>query len=64
MSETITSDQVKLACDFSTLPGITIDEVRKQAGLSPHPDANIGGTTINMPLSQAEWAALKAARDA
>jgi HK97 family phage portal protein len=42
-------EQAKQAAEYGRLPGITIDEVRKVAGLGPHPDKTIGELTINLP---------------
>lgn len=42
-------EQAHLAGTFGQLPGITVDEIRKVAGLGPHPDKRIGEMTVNLP---------------
>lgn len=42
-------EQAKQAGEYARIPGIKIDEVRKVAGLGPHPDKSIGELTINLP---------------
>lgn len=42
-------EQAHLAGTFGQLPGIIVDEIRKVAGLGPHPDKRIGEITINLP---------------
>jgi HK97 family phage portal protein len=42
-------EQAKMAGQFAEIPGITIDEARKFAGLGPHPEKDIGEMTINLP---------------
>jgi hypothetical protein len=39
----------RLAASYATIPGVTVDDVRKFAGLGPHPDKTIGSTTLNLP---------------
>lgn len=45
-------DKLKLASTFASLPGVTVDEVRKYAGLDPHHEADTGKTTLNLPGDQ------------
>jgi hypothetical protein len=41
--------RARLVSNFATIPGVTVDEVRKYAGLGPHPDKTIGEMTLNLP---------------
>jgi HK97 family phage portal protein len=45
-------EQAHLAGAFGLLPGIIVNELRKVAGLGPHPDKRIGEMTINLPGEQ------------
>lgn len=42
-------EQAKLGAAYAPLPGIRVDELRKVAGLGPHPDKTIGDITLNLP---------------
>lgn len=46
-------DMARLAASYATIPGVTVDDVRKFAGLGPHPDKTIGSTTLNLPGADA-----------
>jgi len=47
-------EQAHMAGSFGQLPGIIVDELRKLAGLGPHPDKEIGEITLNLPGEEAE----------
>jgi HK97 family phage portal protein len=53
-------EQAHMAGSFGMLPGITVDELRKFAGLGPHPDKKIGEITLNLPGEEAEGGEKKA----
>lgn len=53
-------EQAHMAGAFGQLPGITVDELRKFAGLGPHPDKKIGEITLNLPGEEAEGGEKKA----
>lgn len=42
-------DQVKLAGDFASIPGVTVREVRAWLGLDPTGDPNIDDLVLNLP---------------
>lgn len=42
-------DQFRLVGQVAQVPGITVDELRAYARLGPHPDAEIGKMTLNLP---------------
>lgn len=47
----LSATEIKSIECLSKIPGITVDEIRKAARLDKHPDPEIGGLALNLPLS-------------